>query len=212
MAVVLLVVALAVVAVVFLARPDLRRALLHWLDRVRGRPDTARDIRWLNRARGGAPNVPPRPPPAPPGSAEPPTAADFRIEIRAGAVMPTSRQQALSVDHRGAAQSEYARRAGHPRPVRHTFLLADAELRHLGDVLRSSGFFDAQGADPGWIDGDYLEVRATVDGRENAVTLVNAFDEDVAAVVRAVNAAVPETMRVIYSQLRGPAPDAGGLI
>ena len=48
--------------------------------------------------------------------------------------------------------------------------------------------------------------------RTAAEELTRRIDEQLAAVVRAVNAAVPETMRVIYSQLRGPAPDAGGLI
>lgn len=177
----------------------------HWLQHQFRRDIADEDERWLQQDR--EPDAP---------SSEPPVSTDvvsstsvpedFRIEISAGAVMPTSRQQRLWLDRRGVVEYVHVDEVGDEEPLETRFYMAEAHVAYVVDSVNDLNFFDQASQDAGYVDGDYLEVLVTLHGREHRVSLFNAFNDQVTHLVRRVNAIVPETMRLMYSQLDQPEP------
>lgn len=125
----------------------------------------------------------------------------FSIKIEAGAVAPQRRKQQLNISDKGPVEFLQYAYLGDPEPIRHRLYVSPETKAYLFGSLDSVLLQGDTAKTNQWVGGDFVQIEISRNSQKVKVALFNAYDSVVCNWLSDINATLPHTMQISYSQL-----------
>lgn len=130
--------------------------------------------------------------------------SDFYIHVIAGGNFPSTPEKTITIKADGNCTYTYRKtRYVADTTTVHNFTISKDSVEMIYRQFLLSDFFSIVSADSKILDGDKVEIYATINGKTHEVKLINYKNENANSIMGLINSLLPHEYRIDYNALTG---------
>jgi len=131
-----------------------------------------------------------------------PIPSDLKIEVISEGRMPDTPRQKIAITSNGTGNYWYQEhQKSNAKITKKEFSIAEDKIEKIILKMEENDFFRQESHDSGAIDGDQVQMSATMNGKSHTVLLINYPYKKFDDIVRAINSSMPKEYQIPYNSL-----------
>lgn len=127
---------------------------------------------------------------------------DLKIEVISEGRMPDTPRQRITIASNGTGNYWYQEhQKSNAKVTKKEFSVSEDKIEKIILKIEENGFFRQESHDSGAIDGDQVQMSATMNGKSHTVLLINYPDKKFDDIVRTINNSIPKEYQIPYNSL-----------